>query len=212
MASWCPDRRRAAARAAANTSRKEAVVKCYTGIGSRSTPPEILRLFKVTAARLADAGWTLRSGAAPGADTAFEEGVFEALAYYEGSSADSELLAEIYLPWSGFEGRKSDPSGWVQYDPSPSPLAFPIAEQFHPAWDRCSQGARRLHARNVHQVLGQDVTNPVLSRFVLCWTPDGSGSGGTGQALRIAKHYGVPIIDAGSPAGLERVERFVTTA
>lgn len=31
----------------------------------------------------------------------------------------------------------------------------------------------------------------------ICWTKNGSGQGGTGQALRIAKAYNIPIFDAG---------------
>lgn len=172
-------------------------MKYYTGIGSRSTPISILVLFESVALRLADADWVLRSGAAPGADSAFESAVRE-----------TDAPADIFLPWAGFGGRPSGVQKTVRYFAGPSANAYPIAAQFHPAWHRCTQGARALHARNVHQVLGPDVTNPVLSRFVLCWTPGGSGSGGTGQALRIAQHYGVPIIDAGSPAGRARVENF----
>ena len=46
----------------------------YAGIGSRRTPPDIQPLITQTAARLANAGWTLRSGGAIGADQAFEKG------------------------------------------------------------------------------------------------------------------------------------------
>lgn len=171
-------------------------MKYYTGIGSRSTPQDVLALFEAVAAKLSQVDdWVLRSGAAPGADSAFERGA---------------IAAQIFLPWNGFEGRYEGQNGAARYFAGPTPSAFDIAEQFHPAWDRCKQGAQKLHARNVHQVLGFTPSSPVLSRFVLCWTPGGSGSGGTGQALRIAKHYGVPIIDAGSPAGRARVEAFLS--
>ena len=66
-----------------------------------------------------------------------------------------------------------------------------MAAEFHPAWDRCSRGARALHARNCHQVLGWDLKTP--SEFILCWTKDGKASGGTGQAMRIAKAFNIPI-------------------
>lgn len=59
----------------------------YVGIGSRTTPPEIMEKFKQVSAYLYKLGFTLRSGAAPGADTAFDEG-------YEG-----EDKKEIFLPW-----------------------------------------------------------------------------------------------------------------
>jgi hypothetical protein len=57
-------------------------------------------------------------------------------------------------------------------------------------------------------VLGADLTSP--ARFVLCWTPDGSLDGrgrrvgGTGQALRIAHHHGIGVINL---ARLEHVKR-----
>ena len=174
------------------------VAKYYTGVGSRETPAEICKLFHWLGEAFANEGWTLRSGCAPGADTAFESGAKSAMARCP--------MPEFYLPWPGFEERGND--GW-QYVTDPQPEALDIAAQFHPAWDRCKQGARKLHARNVHQVLGKDVTNPVLSKFLICWTPEASGSGGTGQALRIAKHYGVQIFDAGDAAVVSRLERWL---
>ena len=76
-----------------------------------------------------------------------------------------------------------------------NPLAFEIAENFHPNWGRLSQGAQKLQARNSHQVLGQNLETP--SSFIVCWTEGGKGSGGTGQAIRIAKHHGIKVIDFG---------------
>ena len=49
--------------------------------------------------------------------------------------------------------------------------------------------------RNSYQVMGKELNDPVL--FVLCWTHLGQGSGGTGQAIRIAKHQGIPVLDLG---------------
>jgi hypothetical protein len=47
-------------------------VKYYTGVGSRSTPPHILTMMGFIANKLSNEGYVLRSGAAKGADTAFE--------------------------------------------------------------------------------------------------------------------------------------------
>lgn len=146
----------------------------YAGIGSRETPEEFCTLFSNIAKYLSGRGFVLRSGGAQGADSAFERGCI----------GDKE----IYLPWSGFEGNKSN---LIVKDK----LAFELAEKFHPYWDNMSQGAQRLHARNIHQVLGKDLDTP--ADFVVCWTKDGKGSGGTGQAIRIAKAYKVPIFDLG---------------
>lgn len=70
---------------------------CYAGIGSRETPKSILEFFEYLGELLAKKGFTLRSGAAKGADSAFEKGCDRVSG-----------LKEIFLPWRGFEGSKSD--------------------------------------------------------------------------------------------------------
>lgn len=174
-------------------------MKAYAGIGSRSTPAPILDLFRRVAFELSARGWTLRSGCAQGADSAFEDGAWEA--YFANGRRPKP---ELYLPWPRFEGRRKT----LVRREEPQAEAFELAAQFHPAWDRLRRGGRALQARNCHQVLGFDVTHPDPVRFVLCWTPGGESGGGTGQAIRLAKHYGIEVIDAGSPEGLRRVEAF----
>jgi predicted Rossmann fold nucleotide-binding protein DprA/Smf involved in DNA uptake len=44
----------------------------YAGIGSRQTPPDVLRRMTRYAQRLQELGWVLRSGGAAGADTTFQ--------------------------------------------------------------------------------------------------------------------------------------------
>lgn len=128
-------------------------------------------------------GYKLRSGGAPGADTAFEEGALL-----------GGQLPEVYLPWPGF----NDHAGKV-YLAEPSPEAFEVSARYHPNWRYLSRGAKKLHARNAHQVLGLKLDDP--ADFVVCWTPDGSLDGqgrrvgGTGQALRIAHGHGVEVIN-----------------
>ena len=81
--------------------------------------------------------------------------------------------------------------------------AFEIAKRFHPYWHILKQGAQKLQARNSHQVLGWDLNTP--SKFIICWTEKGKGKGGTGQAIRIAKEYEIPIFDAGRFDSIENV-------
>ncbi len=163
----------------------------YTGIGSRETPDSILRIMKAYAAKMATDGNLLRSGAAPGADSYFESGCLSV-----GGSK------EIYLPWAGFEGRTG--SGYISAIPKE---AFEIAATFHPAWERCSQGARKLHTRNVCQILGKDLKTK--TDLVVCWTKDGKASGGTGQAIRIAEHYDVRIVNLQRREDLEEVMKYL---
>lgn len=160
----------------------------YAGIGSRETPPDVLETMQKIAGYLAREGYTLRSGAAPGADSAFERGALAA-----GGKT------EIWVPWEGFNKHPSSLT--------PTPEAFALAEKHHPAWSACKQGARALHARNGHQVLGASLNDPVA--FIVCWTKGGSGAGGTGQALRIARASGIEIYDLGKAGELERLrDRF----
>lgn len=158
--------------------------KHYAGIGARKTPVAVQRLMVKLARHLSSKGYTLRSGHARGADQAFEEGA-------QGNS-------EIYLPWDNFE--KSN-SRLIVKDQK----AFDIAQKYHPYWENLSQGARRLQARNCHQVLGLNLEDP--SAFVICWTDKGKGEGGTGQALRIAKAYNIPIFDMGKYENIERITK-----
>jgi hypothetical protein len=175
--------------------------KSYTGIGSRTTPPDILALMFQLGEKLAEQGWILRSGAAPGADSAFEQGARTALFNQKGASRP-----EIYLPWEGFEGRAK---GHVTRT-EPQEEAYEIAEEFHPGWKYLKQGAKKLHARNVHQVLGFNVNEPLLSSFLICWTPGGKGSGGTGQALRIAEGYGIEeVYDLYNKDDRETIKEFL---
>lgn len=163
----------------------------YTGVGSRRTPDDVLALMERFATRLSEEGWTLRSGCAPGADTAFE--------------LASGWRHELYLPWPNFEGR----GNYLVRLTEPSKQAMEVAALFHPYWSGLSPEARKLHARNVHQVLGPDLGHIVVSRFVLCWTPGGQGGGGTGQALRIARAYDVPVFDLGRDDAESRIVRWL---
>lgn len=168
----------------ASTRNSPSTNRVYAGIGSRETPQGVLETMRTIGSYLARRGWTLRSGGAEGADSAFEEGA---------RAAGGEC--EIWVPWRGFNGHSSTLL--------PSPQAFDLASAHHPAWARLSRGARALHARNGHQVLGEDLATPAA--FVACWTKEGKGGGGTGQALRLAKAHAIPIFDLGQPHGLERL-------
>jgi len=149
------------------------VYRIYAGIGSRQTPDKYCELFTNIGYDLANKDFILRSGGAEGADKAFENGC---------DFADG--MKEIFIPWKGFN--RSDSKLYP-----PSDEAMKLAESFHPAWNNCTPAAKLLHARNGHQILGKDLKSPV--DFVLCYSPGGFKSGGTSQALRIAKKYNIPI-------------------
>ena len=161
----------------------------YSGVGSRETPTEVLKAMARIAYRLENAGYTLRSGAAGGADAAFESGV--------------QIKKRVFIPWAGFNGSKSPLVG-------ASVEAMKIAESLHPAWDRCSQGAQKLHGRNVHQVLGENLNEP--SDFLICWTPKAERVGGTATAIRLAERHGVKVYNLASPKDVSDFREFLFLA
>lgn len=157
-------------------------MKYYTGIGSRETPKPILEIMERMGQYLAEQGWTLRSGAAPGADTAFEKGC---------KSAKGDK--EIYLPWASFGQRPLNKDGYFCMkikDRAMSAKAGVIAAKHHPAAEYLTPAAMDLHTRNVFQVLGQDLTTP--ASFVVCYS---GPAGGTQQARRIALANNIPIFN-----------------
>lgn len=166
----------------------------YAGIGSRRTPPDVLRRIRAVAARLAARGFSLRSGGADGADTAFEDG-----------AAGSERASEIFLPHAGFNGRTSVLS-------TPSEEAVAIASAVHPLWSKLGDKERLFHARNSHQVLGADLRTPV--DFVVAWTADGAEceadrsreTGGTGQAIALADRWRIPVFNLARADALDRIK------
>lgn len=169
----------------------------YAGIGSRETPEAFRSYMSRVAERLARRGYILRSGAAQGADAAFEAGCL-----------DGGGKAEIWLPWEGF----NDHADTGLY---PSDRHLEMAKELHPNWERLNRGPRLLHARNVGQVLGEDLSTPV--DFVLCWTPDGcesaqewrTSTGGTGLAIALASQRDIPVFNLARPGARDRLARHI---
>lgn len=169
------------------------MAKIYTGVGSRQTPLEVLALMTRIARALDVQGYTLRSGGAAGADTAFAQGA---------------ARHELYLPWPNFNNVRDGiivaGAAWAQ--------AEALARTIHPAWDRLSQGAAKLHTRNVFQVLGATLDQP--SQFLIFWAPEQAGEvqGGTRTAVVLARQQGIPCFNLADPAARARLERFVAGA
>lgn len=145
----------------------------YTGIGSRKTPEDVMSVMTDIAKKLYQKGYTLRSGGAEGADTAFEIGA-------------KEDRMEIYLPYDRFNKRNEDGVSYIV-----PPYNDHYIYKYHPKPNLLTNKGRLLMSRNTYQVLGMDLKTP--SDFVICWTKDGKFSGGTGQALRVAHDNNIRI-------------------
>lgn len=145
--------------------------KVYAGIGSRQTPPEVCAVFASLAGRLGQAGWTLRSGRALGADSAFESGAravrgsceiflpnkhnYMSIEQVIHASSEDFMKGESYL---------DEVTGSVLG-------CKVIARLLHPNGKNLSPHALELHARNTYQIIGQNLNSPV--QFVACWTEGG---------------------------------------
>jgi hypothetical protein len=152
--------------------------KYYTGVGSRSTPENIMNVVGKLAKVLAYNGWTVRSGGAIGADRAFEAG---AIAVGGGR--------EIYFARDA------------------NAAAMEMASKIHPAWNKCNDYVKKLHARNCFQVLGKDLKTP--SSFLVCWTPDGADVGGTRTAIVLARNNNIEVINMGLKHQLDRIVQYI---
>lgn len=158
------------------------MAKYYTGIGSRQTPKEILDLMVEIGRKMSDLGYIGRSGGAEGADSAFQEG----------AQLSGKSLFDVYLPWGKSGHDKNiimlNPQKFQNYQ-----QAVELASQVHPAWDRCSDAAKKLHSRNVYQILGNDLRTP-SKVCILYAEPRGTYSvkGGTNTALQLALMHKVP--------------------
>lgn len=152
----------------------------YTGVGSQSTPDHICQVMEMIGREMYNAGFVLRSGAARGADSAFERG--------HDSVAGDRPMKEIWLPEPGFQGSKSNLF--------PAPDAYKIAKRIHPNWKACNEFARNAHARNAHQVLGADLNTP--SKGLICWTEGGIMKGGTRTAVVLALEFNIPVFNLGA--------------
>lgn len=185
----------------------------YTMIGSRNTPEDIMNLMVKFATKACEFNYIGRSGGADGSDSCLEEGVYKYLSSCEESCPEHYM--EIYLPWKDFNGRDSLCGGyytlpWMDNHRE----ATKIASEVHPAWDRCKQGARNLHSRNIYQLQGQDLNTP--SRFVICWAEPKykdrrteECKGGTGTAVKLGIDNGVEIINLYWEDSRKRVEDWV---
>lgn len=154
-------------------------MKFYTGVGSRETPENILKLMTGVAKKLNEYDYVLRSGGAKGADCAFEIGA---------DKCDIYSVNEKHKPISK------------------KPNIIPNLEEYRDLAKICclhynkitNQYAKDLHTRNICQVIGHNINEIIKSDFLLCYTKFGDYVGGTTTAIRCAEHFDVPIFNFGT--------------
>lgn len=152
----------------------------FTGIGSRLITLEEKNKIEEISKVFSSLNFTLRSGGAEGSDLAFE-------------SSFISSKKEIYIPWKGFNNSTSNlyPENVEHWDE-----AEQIASKAHPRWNYLKSSIKKLHTRNVYQVLGADLNSP--SDFIIYCADEneqGEVMGGTGQAIRVSNLYDIPKIN-----------------
>lgn len=189
------------------------MTKYYTGVGSRDISKEEADFIRDIAYKLKQQGWILRSGAADGADSAFWEG---ACKFYreDYENIPRGVPEEIYLPWDNFHGYSVSSPWGCFYTPDSLNVVSEcqkLVSKIHPAWDRLKSGARKMHTRNVLQVLGRDVKTP--SKFLIaCSDPDNRGGvkGGTATAWNLARANGVPCFNVRDKKDRDKLARYLS--
>ena len=156
--------------------------KCYTGIGSRQTPPEILSIMTRFALKMSRLGWILRSGGAVGADTAFEKGATRKdITIASDATPEAMKIAAKYHPmWSACSRYAQKLHGRNAFQVLGRDLKSPSS--FLICWtiDGCISNKDRKRE-----------------------------TGGTGTAISIADAHGVKIFNLQRQDHLARILKFI---
>lgn len=158
----------------------------YVGAGMSTAPKEILYLIEDAARMLAAEGIHLRTHGGQGPCEAFVRG------------AKDPSLYSVFIPgtsWATLNTRNPGvygpyTEGFIDFE-----HATNYARKFHPSWPGLAGTVQRMMAMVSYQVLGPQLIDPAL--FVLCWTPNGTGGDTTGQVIRLAQAFNIPIFDLG---------------
>lgn len=190
----------------------------FAFIGSRDlSKPEFAQYakkFYQLAYRCAELGIGIRSGGANGADVIAEEAYRDAIQ----NRVASEDQVQIFVPWKPFQAIRgvNNPLHHLHILPSDPVLikqAEDMVKKVHPLYkyvdsngnpidprtgrrkDGLSQGAMKLHSRNMNQVFGLDLNTPITAN--ICWTEGGIKKGGTASAITLCENNGIPVFNIG---------------
>lgn len=161
----------------------------YTGVGSRKTPPAILHLMRLLADKLASMGYTLRSGGAEGADSAFEDGATAKEIYRpeDATPMALKMAAAVHPKWGYCSG---------------------YAKRLHAR--NCFQVlGRELDTPSCMLICWtpDGATCAAECTFV----PGGVSTGGTATAIRLAELHDVPVRNLARPDHYAAAMRFLNS-
>ena len=166
----------------------------FSGIGSRKTPLEICKIMTRIGEKLQEKGYILRSGAAIGADKAFEKNV----------KPKNKCIYTV-----------------KNFDYSQENYDFCYNELIS-VWDKSlnfddyENYKKILLLRDINQVLGSKNTVLEKSKFLITWTPHEkyelsppNSVGGSRIAIRCALKHGIKVHNLVNPATLNLVKTWL---
>jgi hypothetical protein len=161
--------------------------------GARSTPPEVQEVIAQLA--LKHRGPVVHGGA-PGADRAATRLIEDPslMSIYLNGPRDDRGPDPLRAGGRVFNAREMP--GWGE--------ALQLAQQFE---DPQRPGGRTYNARNLLVLAGPRLESP-RERLVV-WTPGGQDVGGTGHAIRAARHFEIPVYNLGNPETMNRAMRWL---
>lgn len=180
-------------------------------IGSRKTPATLCEALEEIAVEFLCHGCFGVSGGADGPDMSLTRAIQRMIT---DTGLPGATFGTIWLPDERFNGlRHGDLGGACRNAGRERTFvnkAAGLARDVHGGWHNLSKFARKLHARNVYQILGPEIDAPV--DYVICaaeTTRSGNVKGGTATAVKIATLYGIPIINISQPDGFEKVDELL---
>lgn len=158
----------------------------YAGIGSRKTPTHILDYMEKIAIRYREAGYVLRSGAALGADSAFERGA---------GSLKEIFTANSHIPQAAMDTVD-------RYHPAPHRLSPYVRKLM-------ARNALQIFGQDMQTPVDHVVCwtpDGADGKKI----PTTFTTGGTGQAIRIAAAHDIMVINLGNEETFSAFLKHVT--
>lgn len=153
--------------------------KTYCATGNMEIGMKVKNILVEIGRVLALNGYTLRSGGAPGAESAFEEGC---------DSVGGKK--EIYLPFEGYNNKTTG----VVTDMTNEEEAIKIAQRYYLLWFKLSNKVKQMLTRYSWAVLGRNLDDPV--DFVIAYIREDGKT--TEQVVRVANGSNITVYNIGS--------------
>lgn len=176
-------------------------------VGSRTASEEDCDLLYEASLALLRAGWKGVSGGAEGPDDTLTLAIRQYISEIWSTATEirPSRIGEIHIPWEGFNNLKHGDLYGCVIGPKHRPdnvLLDAVVALARGGLFNLTEGGRKLHQRNVYEILTKTLQDPV--DILLLSAPKGMGNtvkGGTATAYVLAKALGIPTINLQEECG-----------